>query len=36
MLAKMMGRSINNIQTYISDLTETQDIIKERRKMFEG
>ena len=35
MLAKMMGRSINNIQTYISDLTETQDIIKERQKMFD-
>ena len=35
MLAKMMGRSINNIQTYISDLTETQDIIKERQKLFE-
>lgn len=35
MLAKMMGRSINNIQTYISDLTETQDIIKERQKIFD-
>lgn len=35
MLAKMMGRSINNIQTYISNLTETQDIIKERQKLFE-
>ena len=35
MLAKMMGRSITNIQTYISDLTETQDIIKERQKMFD-
>lgn len=35
MLAKMMGRSISNIQTYISDLTETQDIIKERQKMFD-
>lgn len=35
MLAKMMGRSLTNIQTYISDLTETQDIIKERKKMFD-
>lgn len=33
MLAKMMGRSITNIQTYINDLTATQDIIKEKQKM---
>lgn len=34
MLAKMMGRSITNIQTYINDLTATQDIIREKQKMF--